>query len=210
MATVTLDGFMPHINPKVPGCPDPTVRNAIIQVATDLCSRSGCWNELLASASVTSGSFPYTVPVSAHGRLVRLLSAKVDGANLTETTYGKLDGVDEWDTKTGTPSHYLFNAAGKLIVYPLPAATASLRLRVAYTPARNATVLEDFMYTRWMNEIASGAIALLAGEPNRSWSNPEQYITHSKLYEQGVAKATIETNRNFTTGEMAVSMRPLA
>jgi hypothetical protein len=61
-----------------------------------------------------------------------------------------------------------------------------------------------------MNEIASGAIALLAAEPNRPWSNPDQYLLHSKLYEQGVAKATIEVQRNLTTGGMAVAMRPLA
>lgn len=210
MATVALDVFLPQISTKVMGCPDPVVRDALVRAAAEFCTRSECWHELQAAASVTSANFPYSIPVAAHARVIRLLAAKVDGSTITETSYGALDSVEDWDTETDTPAHYLFNSSDKLIVYPLPIAAVSLRLRVVYTVARAATVLEDFLYTRWLEEIASGAVAKLVSEPNKVWSNPDQYAFHKAIFERGVVAARIESRRNLTTADMCVAMRPAA
>lgn len=210
MATVALDVFLPYIKPKVPGCPDPLVKSALVTAATDFCTRSLIWHERLAAVSVTGGSFPYTVPVSAHAELIRLLSAYAGTGKMTPATYAELDTVYDWYTQTGTPSRYLFDASGRLVAYPLPDTAMDLRLRIANTVARDATVLEDFLYTRWRDELAHGAIARLVAEPNRAWSNAEQYVLHANKFEQGVTKARIEAERNLSTNDAHVTMRPLA
>lgn len=210
MATVALDVFLPYINPKVPGCPDPLVKSALVTAATDFCTRSQIWHERLAAVSVTSGSFPYTVPVSSHAELIRLLSAYAGTSKMTPASYAELDTVYDWDTQTGTPSRYLFNASGKLIAYPLPNTAMDLRLRIVNTVARDATVLEDFLYERWRDELVHGALAVLTSQPNRSWSNAEQYVLHANKFEQGVSKARIEAERNLSTNDAYVAQRPLA
>lgn len=210
MATVALDVFFPYIKPKVPGCPDPMVKSAIVTAATDFCTRSQIWHERLAAASVTSGSFPYTVPVSAHAELIRMLTAYAGSTKINPTTYASLDTVYDWETHTGTPTKYLFDASGRMVVYPLPDTAVDLRLRIANTVARDATVLEDFLYERWRDEIVHGALAQLTSDPARSWSNAEQYVLHANKFEQGVSKARIEAQRNLSTNDITVAPRPLA
>lgn len=210
MATVALSAFLPQISPKVTGCPDPLIYNALLSAATDFCSRSMIWSSRLAAASVTSANFPYTIPASAHARAVRLISAYVDGSELTETTYAKLDTVEDWDTETGTPAQYLFNEDDQLIVYPLPDTTVSLRLRAVFAPARGATAIEQTLYTNWLEPLASGAIKILAAEPGKPWSDPTQFSYHSGIFERGVASARAEALRRMTQADVTVAMRPLA
>lgn len=210
MATVAIATFLPHISPKVLGCPDPLIYNALRSAAFDFCSRSEIWSTRLAAASVTSADFPYSIPTDAHAQAVRLLSARCDGASLTETSYDALDSVEDWDTETGTPANYLFNEDDKLVVYPLPSGTSTLRLRVVLAPARGAELIDATLDNKWREALASGAIALLCAEPNKPWSNAEQYAYHNNIFEQGVRDARIEARRRMTTGNISVAMRPAA
>lgn len=209
MPTVALDVFLPQIRLEVAGCPEPVLKNALLKAATDFCTRSLAWNERLAAVTVTDTGFPYTIPVAAHATLTRLLTAHAPG-RLYPTTYADLDAVQDWPTVKGSPAHYLFDASGRLIVYPLPSAPVQMTLRAAFTAARDATVLEDFLYTRWREELVHGAVAELKSMKDRAWTDLANVPYHATQFEAGVSVATTEARRNLTTAGSAVQMRPFA
>lgn len=209
MPTVALDVFLPQIQLAVAGCSEPVLKNALLKVATDFCTRSLCWHERLTAVTVTDTSFPYTIPVAVHATLTRLLAAHAPG-RLWPTTYAGMDAVDNWPTLKGTPTHYLFDASGRLIVYPLPSVATQMTLRAAFTPARGATVVEDFLYTRWRDELVHGAVAELKSMNGQPWTDLANVPYHATRYEAGVSMATTEAKRNLTTACDAVRMRPLA
>lgn len=209
MPTVALDVFLPQMRLDVVGCPDPVLKDALLKVATDFCTRSLCWNEPLAAVSVTDTSFPYTVPVAAHATLTRLIAVRAPG-KLYPITYTDLDMVTDWETQKGSPTHYLFDGSGRLILFPLPSVATQMKLRAALTPARGATVLEEFLFTRWRDPLVDGAVAELKAMKDRPWTDTANVAYYANRYAAGLTDATIEARRGYTTRDASVQMRPLA
>lgn len=209
MPTVALDVFLPQMRLEVAGCPDPVLKDALLKVATDFCTRSLCWNEPLAVVSVTDTSFPYTIPVAAHATLTRLLAVRAPG-KIHPTNYAALDTVTDWETQKGSPTHYLFDGSGRLILFPLPSVATQMKLRVALTPARGATVLEEFLFTRWRDPLVDGAVAELKAMKDRAWTDIANVPYNFKRFETGLSDATVEAMRSFNTAGQSVQMRPLA
>lgn len=211
MATVALSVFLPELNPRVMGCPEPVVTNALRTAATEFCRRTLCWQERLAAVAVTSISFPYAIPVPVHAELSRVMAVHVGLAKLYPTNYEALDVVYDWDTRLGAPSHFLVEPDDTLVVYPLPEVSSDLRMTVAYGVARDATVLEDFLYKQHRDTLVDGALRLLTAQPDRPWSRPNDVAGHSVKFEQGVQAARIDINRNVRApGDLRVSPIPFA
>lgn len=211
MATVALDVFLPELNPHVMGCPEPVVTNALRTAATEFCRRTLCWQERLPAVSVTDTSFPYAIPVGAHAQLARVQSVNVGTIKLGPTNYEVLDQLHDWDTQMGSPSHYLVEPDDTLVVFPLPAVAADLRLTVAYGVARDATVLEDFLYDQHRDALVHGALRLLNAIPDRSWTRPNDVLYHTAKFEQAVQATRIDVKSNSRApGDLRVAPRPFA
>jgi len=211
MATVDLSVFLPELATHVAGCPNPLITNALTTAATEFCTRTLCWQERLAAVDVTKSSFPYTIPVAshaAHATLVRVMAAQIENLILKPTSYEDLDHLPAWDTQEGTPYGFLITSQGTLLAYPLPSEATTLRLTVALTVERAATVLEEFLYIRWRDVLVHGALRILHAMPDKPWSKPDLVGLHTKPFEQGVAAARVEANRSQMVANQAVQMRP--
>jgi hypothetical protein len=211
MATVALDTLLPEISPIVPGCPEPVILNAVRTALTEFCTRSLFWKERLVPVSVQSGDFPYTIPAPAHGQFARVLSAHAGEVELHATSYDALDRNSDWDSKTGTPYHYVITPNRQLVVYPKPESAINLRLTVAYTALPTATVMEDFLFDRWRYALASGALKLLYAMPDKGWSHPDLAPYHANRFEVAIKDAFIEGRvANMARGTLSVTQRPFA
>lgn len=211
MPTVSLDAFVPQINPHVVGCPDGVLKNALLTAATEFCTRTLSWQVRQAPVATSATSYPYSIPLPAHATLARVLAVHVDTSKLKPTSYEALDQSYDWDTRTGNPSHFLVEANSTLVVFPLPAAPMDLRITAACTVARDATVLEDFLYTTWRDALVAGALYNLTSQPKRAWSDSTQAQTHLLQFERGIHAARTEVRTNGKTlGELCVSSRPIA
>lgn len=211
MPTVSLDVFVPEINPRVVGCPDGVLKNALLTAATEFCTRTLSWQVRHAPVSTSATSYPYTIPLPAHAALARVMAAHVGSSKLEPTSYEVLDHSYNWDTHQGNPSHFLVEADSELVVFPLPSTSMDLRITAAYTVARNATVLEEFLYTTWRDTLVAGALYNLTSQPGRAWSDPAFAEMYQLKFEQGVTSARAEVRTNGKTlGELSVSPRPLA
>jgi len=211
MATVALDVFLPELNPHVMGCPEPVVRNALRTAATEFCRRTLCWQARLPAVEVSAASFPYAIPVGAHALLARVLSVRLGLLKLGPTNYEALDQLHDWDTQLGSASHYLVEPDDTLVVFPLPAVASDLRVTVAYGVARDATVLEDFLYDQHRDALVHGALRLLTAMPDRSWSRPSDVLYHTAKFEQAVQATRIDVKSNSRApGDLRVTPRPFA
>lgn len=210
MGTVALSAFLPELNPHVAGCPEPLILNALSSATTEFCNRTLIWQERLPEVQVTSSGFPYTIPVEPHATFERVISAQVGTIVITPTSYKSLDDLPNWDTILGTPQNFLITIHGKLIVYPLPAISAPLRLTVAFTAARGAILIEDFLFTRWRDVLVHGALSLLHAMPERAWSKPDKVGLHGAKFEQGISLARSEQDRGQVVSDKTINMRPFA
>lgn len=199
MATVTLDLFDADILPLVPGCSVPMARHALLNAAVEFCSRSLIWDEKQSIIPVTETSFPYVVPTPPHSVLAKVKAVHIDGIPLAPTSLEFLDRLGNWESARGAPTAYLWINNAGLRVYPLPNNTCDMQLTVAYTPARNATVVEDFLYYVWVDTLVSGALRKLMAMPGQLWSNPEGAAYHTNKFEQGVREASIDARRDMVT-----------
>jgi hypothetical protein len=138
-------------------------------------------------------------PDSTDQELVRVEAAWWDGRAMSPVTPEAVDRqfVQEWQTHTGTPEHYMELAPGELRIYPVPLADAAegLRLRLSVAPSDDATGLPDDIALRYRDEIHVGAKARLMLMPGKSWSSPDLAAVYGQAFSGMVAKATMRAAR---------------
>lgn len=199
----------PELLPHVPGCPAIVARSEVRKAAQALLERSRAWQITLAPRPVSAGQdqVPIVVTDPSQQKLVRAEAAWLDGKRLDATTPAELDdsGTDDWQDRTGTPSHFFQLTPGVVSLYPKPVANAAtgLKLRVSVMPADAADGLPDDLAVRYLDVIQSGARArlmLFAGKP---WTNPAMATVYAGAFEAGVGQAKHDVAKAFGRGRIA-------
>lgn len=199
MATRPYTAFLPEVVPSAPGVPEIVAINAIRNAAIEFCSTSLVWFEVQEPVEVSASDFPLDLSAPSGAVVDTILSAKANGMPLTPKTLESLDGALDWENATGQPSAYYQPTPEQLRVVPLPTDTFTLTLRVAYTPTRASTSVEGFLYERYLEAIAGGALWRLMSTPSQPYTNATQAAFYKAVFDAGVRKATLDAQKAFTT-----------
>lgn len=198
MATVLWADIHPLILPDVPGCPTPTLNNALAASASDFCARSHVWREDLDPEQVVAGIPDYTPMTSFKNAVIEsVLWATLDGEPLEHVDSRYIDKRRLTDTSRPTAFWMVNDTDVRL--FPIPDARHKLVVTAAIKPSRTATGLEDWLYESYVDHIVSGTIWRLCRIPGKAWSDPEIAMYHHRLFEQGITSSRIRDHRNAET-----------
>lgn len=206
-----LDDFYPFIMPEVLGCPDPTVRNAILLAAIELTRESLSWTEIQDPIKLIDGEPDYDIDVPQGAYLVTVRDVWVGSRRLKPQTVASISmAMPDWQTtKSNEPVYY--NQAvdrGALRVYPTPYnPTASMVVRAAYAPLPTATSLPNFLGQQQMEVMAAGAKSRLMLMPGQPWSNQALGLFYKTLFDDGVIKAKVDEAHDRVAGTVRVEPR---
>ena len=196
----------------VPGCPSPTIEQAVKQTAIDFLERTHWLQRTAAPIDITggAGSRAFASPVIATGETVLAILKAWHFDNEIDV-YGPSDVEDEWPdwkTRTGDPECIVMERKDGYYVVPAPVATqsAALRLKVAVGLLDTATGVDDAVRVFWRDAIGSGAKARLMFMAGKPWSSPDYAGTHQAVYMAGVHGATISAIR--TPARRPLKTRP--
>lgn len=209
MATVLYSAMLPEVQPHAHSAPEPMVINAIRNAAIEFCERSWVWQIVTPNMGITANTQDYTLD----------LSAVTTGAAVAEIMQGyykdkPIIAVSEadiildyptWRTRTGTtPLRFMGkDVQTKVSLVPIPsttvvAATALMYFKLAIKPTRSSTGLPDFIYEKYLEDIAHGAVARLVMVPHKPYSNANMALSHRKLFDDAIAKARVDSSKSFT------------
>jgi len=187
-----LSTLYPRIELWVPGCTQPIILQAMIDVIREFCERTLTWQHAMDAINIRNGVDTYDLDdIPSCARLVSVVYVALDDAELKPT-------IDYLIPSTGDdPKCQII-----LVNEPTADDTAALEITVALKPARDATVICDRLYCDWHTVWADGTLAKLMLMPMKRWSNPQLAAYHDRQYEIGVARAIIERTRGRTIGPL--------
>lgn len=206
-----LADFYPYVSPDLPGCPDETIRRAIVQSVQALCRKAHIWRELQDPMPLISGVREYEADAPIGARIINIEEVFCGARAMEAVTLSSLKWkMPDWQTsRSSEPVYYMgSNDWGSIDVYPLPIdPTGSLTLRAEYEPLIAATVLPDFILQRYQNEIEMGVKARCMIAPKATWSDPVMAEHWRIQFESAVGDAAIKMLHERNSGSIRVRPR---
>lgn len=186
-----LAELYPLIAPHVPECPIPLIRAALIRALREFFSDSRCWRQTRITLLTTvQGQSAYQLAAPENGELLQVQSAW-DG--LTEVEAGVPGDDDDWspdDTST-TWTIAVSADASNLELTPTPSTDGVvIKGSMSYTLSENASAFPDWVYREYKKGLAMGAAADLVLQPQKPWSNPQNYLLLRGDFEAAVRAAS--------------------
>lgn len=192
--------FYPYTLPELPGVPAPMLDHGLRQAATDFCERSKVYVQRLAAVSAVAGQMAYTLTLPEDTELVEVVEVLYKGKPLEPEAPEYLAGqYGDWRAKTGQPHHYLHRGSDELLLVPAPAedASSSIVVDAALKPSSTAPGIDDWVFSRWRDAIATGAKARLMTMAGRPWSRPDLAPFYDAMFAAAIRQAAAAANSGF-------------
>jgi len=205
-----LSSFYSRLIPRVPGCPEPTANQALVDAAIAFADDTLVLREQLDTFSTVAGVQKYELDPPSQQFVSRVLSVVADGRVLTVAS---IHDVAPLDSPSGAPMTAFMTRNGsvyELNLHPTPDKVYPVNVVVATRPARGATSLEDDLYDRWCETVISGALARIHAIPNQPFSDPAIAQQQQALFMFGANKARMEGSFNRVVSTQRVRSRPFA
>lgn len=175
-----LDIFTPHILPFVTGCPDSTVRLAVLEAAIELCERSGVWQASLPLVGAGPQLFMPVLPAGARIMLIK----DVMCSPMRELPAGAYEVSGDWTTISFREPQVAAIADS----FTVKASLAPTRI----TNGRPTGELPDVLVERFLNGICAGAKQRLMVMPGQGWTNLELASYFQQEFKQACGTAAAE------------------
>lgn len=189
-----LDGFLPLIRGRLPGCPETLLRDAALAAAIEFCKRTQLLTQTV-EVEVVAGEPAVTLyPDSdVHWEVLSVWrgSSHLTGLNRREFVLQNL-GQD-----TGAPGYYYLEGDRTLVLGPLPDANETLSALVTLRPKDTATRVADALYSDFREVIAAGARAWVRRN-HGEWSEPSLEGQDRQLFEHAIHNQNIRRARGGT------------
>ncbi len=197
--------------PLVPGCPAPVAENHLRLAAIEFCRRTLAWVEVQDAETLQSTDFPYEVAPYSRAKVVKVLSAAVDGVRMLEEITIRQAERDSatWRTTMGSPLQFVEVPRGTVIAVPLPDLPVSFVFTVALEPATDATDIPDEIWNEHQTVLVSGAAAMLSVLPQTTWTSGEMFTLHSTVFRNGIDDAKRNLHLHFSRPVLTTSPSPI-
>jgi hypothetical protein len=196
-----LEFFLPRVLPWCLGAPEPLVYQALIDSAIQFCDESSVTTYITDPITVIANVPEYEID----------LPVGMDLARIMRVWYGE----GPWDAPTGGgPINWRMIDLDQLTIYPTPTQALPpgqfMFIEVATKPSRNASSLDDRLYSNWMEGIVGGAIQRLCSTPDQPYTNPTNAAIGARMFTVWRGKAQYESTKGRVRRDTAVRMRPFA
>lgn len=195
-----ISGLLPDLVLMVPGCPEPTMERAIRDAAREFCRDAAAIIELTYPDTSPAGEGVMELAglASAQKEISSLLEVRIDGSVIGQLPLDYLRGrVDYPTTAAGRPRAAFQTGPSQVTLWPTPDQAYDVQFLVSTAPTATATRLDPDLAGRWRSAVIHRAMAALAMQPDKSYTNPQLVAAGMALYRTEVSRARIEFNRSF-------------
>ncbi|MFM1990230.1 MAG: hypothetical protein RJA99_3187 [Pseudomonadota bacterium] len=205
------ESFLPHVLPYVPACFEPQAVTAVRNACIDFCRDSLVLQQDMTAINVVAGNNTYTVAVPTGYVLSQVLSLYYKGARMERKSQLELERLytRDWQSLAGTPRVFTQLTPDTITVAlnPSEQADSGLTGRIAITPTRTSTDVNDLVLERYLDEIANGAIARLKLTPDQPYTDPAGAMAYRALFIAGTNRARAFVNGGMNHAPMRVRLQ---
>lgn len=197
---VNISDFYNHIWPEVPMCPNPKIKEALIDSARDFLRRTELWTVELDPIDITAGE-PEYLAASYDGDIVSVDHFEIKGDDdvyRRKTVISEIaisenpDERDDWRTQTAPESDAGWaNQTLKLRLTYIPETTIvdGLKVWINIMPFDSATVFPAILWSHFKQVIIDGALGELLLISNKPWTNLDMGSARGIGYEEAILPA---------------------
>lgn len=212
--SVPYTDFFPEVIPYALDVPEPQAIFAIRNACIDFCERTTMWREKF-TADIVAGQPTYFVATPLDSRRASLITVWVDGRTYEPTGTDWLAAKYGFDYRSfdGLLGYYSEGLNGEIELAGLPQLDlpAGLRGVQALVPTRDSDEVGlDYVYERWIETIAAGALARLMTTAGQPYYNPQAAMMYAAKFSAGTNKAKAEVDGGNGRGRQRIQMRPFA
>jgi len=188
---VTWDKFYPYVQPYVPGCPEIVIKTYLQEAAAEYCAKSEIWRYNLERSYTSKNTSDYELDVPNRAVLENIMFIRLDGVQMEHVSERHFNpGTNDDGTEiTGTPTHFSVFEDASIRMYPTPIAKHTFTGTLVVKPSLAAKGVENFIFESHGRNIATGALAKLAGIPNKEWSDPDVSMRSQIEFERAICAA---------------------
>lgn len=195
--------FYDYVLPQLPGAGKFLAFQAIREAAIDFCERTLVYNYNIPAIDVVGGQSVYVIAPLADTQIADIIAVRYNQEPLVGANEADLDVlVPEWrTTATGVPTYYRSTIERELIqlvVTPADSLAEGLNVRVALAPLPSSNNVPDWMFERYRNAIANGALARVFSMKKRPWTDNELAVFHAHMFEQEIGRANTLKAKGYT------------
>lgn len=206
---------MPRLLPSAPGVPDPLARQALVDAAIQFCDYTGAVRFSSDPVASVKGLGAYDVDLPQDTEFARVIGVWVGPRQVglaPEAMVSDVRGVAVQDLPDqGAPAYGVVIEPRALTLVPAPDQDGlPIVIRSTTRPARNAKVLDDALFDRWVEVIVHGALARICRTPNQSFSDPVRAQESETRFISAMGRAKLDANRGAVAGLMRVRNHPFA
>ena len=195
-----LENFLPRILPWCLGAPEPLVYQALIDSASQFCEESTVIHYITDPVTVIPKVSEYEIDLPPQCDLARVMKV--------------FFSTGPYDIYTSQPVNWQLTDLTTLKIYPVPQQELPegqfMFFDVATKPSHNATVLDDKLYTDWIEGVAGGAIFRLCSTPDQPYTNPNNAAIGLAAFKTWRGKAQYDCVKHRVKRDTGVRMRPFA
>jgi hypothetical protein len=204
----SYEEFLPHVLPYVPACFEGQAVIAVRNTCIDFCRDSLVLQQDLDPIGVQLGVNTYDVDVPSGYLLSQVLSLYYKGMRLERKSQLELERLytRDWQSLSGTPKVFTQLTPDTITVALNPSEQASNALtgRIAITPTRSSTSVDNILFDRYLDEIASGAIARLKLTPDQPYTDLKGAAAYGAAFRSGASRARSYVNGGMNHAPMRV------
>jgi hypothetical protein len=204
--SVAVSSWVKYIAGQVPLCPNPVIKDYLIDILRDFCKETNLWDEnQLTAIDLVADQADYTL-TSSSGDIVSVESVEIDGVPIKPASKKILNEIRYRfrDVTERRPRAYDFKASNvlTLIYTPSEDLTGGLVVWVSLKPLESATSIEDFLWRDYKMDITNGVVGQLLQLSNKPWSDFEKGVVKFNLYSSARDNAKNVKYQGRTNGVM--------
>ncbi len=169
--------FLSYVLPLAPSVPEPLALQALRTAAAEFCQKTRSWRHV-AEIDVVGDSYE-VAPVPSQAILFEIeeawfkLTGQEYGNPLQRIAFKQIDPNDlpEIEDTPGVAAPEYISQVDYETVILVPIAVGTLRISMFLAPANSADDAPDFLYDKFAQNIADGALASILMTPEQPYTN---------------------------------------
>lgn len=196
--------FFPYIQPLVPSCPEPSIEHAVRAACIEFCDQTHFLTDELDQITFSADENTYEVDVPTGYVLSQPVVLFADGLMLVRKAPHELEQLFarlDWQEITGQPSYFTMFNTTEIVLSPTPDSSGTVTGRIAFTPSRTATTIDQQVFESYAEVIASGALAAIYMHPDQPYTSAAMSMANRAKFDAGIAnaKATVRGGMSAAT-----------
>lgn len=173
----------------LPQCPDLVILPALQRAGARFFAATKAWEAELDPIELTAGDASADLGVDSDSRVLSVIDANLGNDSRTPVAVARWRDLAAMSNIDGTPRSLALHPTEYAIqVWPTPAESMTLIVRVALAPTLDADGVPDRMMDDWHAALIAAAKAELQATPSTPWYNQKESLRQERnYYEQEVA-----------------------